>query len=310
MTTTAEITDPFLQAVEDAKNEMGEATPTESLPASPAEETEVLAPEEPEEAVGEQSETLEPPAEDEASEDAPDELFADLEVETPEEPEAPQGEQTFELPGIDEPVSLEELKNGYLRQADYTRKTQEIATQRQSADKALSFWEALTSNPKGVAAQLAVAAGLIEEGAQPVKVTDLPFKSDEDMQAEVDQKVAEALASHPDIDKAMDIIAERWLETEFSRIEQEHNVKLGPKSRDLVMRTAYDRKVDDLEMVFLSLRAKQQEQARNRDSLKQAAPARPTGQATPQAVTEDPASFIEAAMQAAAEKGIQLNLDN
>lgn len=57
------------------------------------------------------------------------------EVEDPtEEPEAETEEapQTFEVDGQE--VSLEELKLGYLRQSDYTRKTQAAAEQRKAAE--------------------------------------------------------------------------------------------------------------------------------------------------------------------------------
>jgi hypothetical protein len=304
-----ELADPFDQAVAEAFDELGEASPSDPLAAQPADETEILAEEPAEVESPEQSPELEPPA-SEVSEDDPEDLFADLEIESTTELETPAETvpTTFELPGIDEPVSLEELKNGYLRQADYTRKTQEVAADRNTSAKAIEFWEALTTRPQDVVRQLAEAAGLVEAGASPVKVIDLPFRSETDIQAEVDRKVAETLESHPDIAQAQDIVALQWVESEFARIEQAHSTKLGPKSREIILKTAQVKNVDDLEMVFQALLARQQEQARQRDSLKQAAPAKPTGKATQQSVTEEPADFWEAASQAAAEKGIQLNL--
>lgn len=44
-------------------------------------------------------------------------------------------------------VPLDELENGYLRQSDYTRKTQELAQQRAEAEQALRLMRALQENP-------------------------------------------------------------------------------------------------------------------------------------------------------------------
>ena len=43
---------------------------------------------------------------------------------------------------------LKEFKNGYLRQSDYTRKTQEHARQREEAQDALELYEFLQNNPQ------------------------------------------------------------------------------------------------------------------------------------------------------------------
>lgn len=51
-------------------------------------------------------------------------------------------------------VSLEELKNGYLRQADYTRKTQELAEARRRLQYAEQLYNAIYQNPE-VAQQIA-----------------------------------------------------------------------------------------------------------------------------------------------------------
>lgn len=51
---------------------------------------------------------------------------------SPQDPEF-----TLHVEGKDTPVRLSELKNGYLRQSDYTRKTQEVANQRKSLEQEL-----------------------------------------------------------------------------------------------------------------------------------------------------------------------------
>lgn len=53
--------------------------------------------------------------------------------------------ETIEIDGKEVPI--DELKNGYLRQSDYTKKTQEVTRQRKEAEEAIRFYEQLKSNP-------------------------------------------------------------------------------------------------------------------------------------------------------------------
>lgn len=83
---------------------------------------------------------LEPPAAEEPGAEQP-ELPVEPEVEAELEPEVEPGEseeepQTFtvKIDGKEVEVSLDELKNGYQRQSDYTKKTMEAAEQRKTAD--------------------------------------------------------------------------------------------------------------------------------------------------------------------------------
>jgi hypothetical protein len=59
------------------------------------------------------------------------------------EPEKPQ---VFEIDGQE--VTLEELQKGYLRQSDYTRKTQAVSRERQQIEQDLAIVEQLRSNPE------------------------------------------------------------------------------------------------------------------------------------------------------------------
>src|SRR5690606_31041659 len=53
---------------------------------------------------------------------------------------------TVEIDGKE--ITLDELKNGYLRQSDYTKKTQEARRKEQQAEQALQLLEQLKSNPQ------------------------------------------------------------------------------------------------------------------------------------------------------------------
>ncbi len=70
----------------------------------------------------------------------------EVEVETKIEDETTIEEDKVEIEGVGE-VSLDELKQGYLRQSDYTKKTQELAKQRKEAEEAIEVYKELQSNP-------------------------------------------------------------------------------------------------------------------------------------------------------------------
>lgn len=74
-----------------------------------------------------------------------------------EAPEVPSETKTDQLPEFIEidgkQVSLDELRNGYLRQSDYTRKTQELSRQRGEVERAKELFEQIKANPE-VAQQL------------------------------------------------------------------------------------------------------------------------------------------------------------
>lgn len=80
------------------------------------------------------------------------------------EVEAPVGEAVEVTPGIFEidgvEVTLDEAKASYLRQADYTRKTQELAEQRKELQQAASIQAALQADPQATLAALAEVYGL------------------------------------------------------------------------------------------------------------------------------------------------------
>ena len=71
-------------------------------------------------------------------------------TEVPEEPA-----YTVKIDGEEQQVTLEELQNGYQRQADYTRKTQEIAVERERLQQAEAIVSALENDPSGTLQTLA-----------------------------------------------------------------------------------------------------------------------------------------------------------
>jgi len=74
--------------------------------------------------------------------------------ETPSKPPENQTEQTqtkipetIYLEGIGE-ITIDELRRGYLRNKDYTQKTQEVSRQRKEAEEAIEFVKQIRENPE------------------------------------------------------------------------------------------------------------------------------------------------------------------
>ena len=82
-----------------------------------------------------------------------------VEVDTPdaaqEVPEEPGELYTIKIDGEEQQVTLAELQNGYQRQADYTRKTQDLSAERERLQQAEAIVAALESDPKATLHALA-----------------------------------------------------------------------------------------------------------------------------------------------------------
>ena len=85
------------------------------------------------EQVMENTESVEEPAQD-SNELTADDLVEDDQEQALDEPST----YTVKVDGKDVEVTLDELRSGYSRQADYTRKSQVLAEQRQKADEELA----------------------------------------------------------------------------------------------------------------------------------------------------------------------------
>jgi hypothetical protein len=69
-------------------------------------------------------------------------------------------DQPFTVDVGGEQVDVNELRSGYMRQRDYTQKTQLLAQQRQEYEAATRLAEALRADPQGTLLQLAEATGV------------------------------------------------------------------------------------------------------------------------------------------------------
>ena len=94
----------------------------------------------------------------------------DSSVEVQQEPAG--GAYTVKVDGSEEQVSLDELRDGYQRQADYTRKTQELASERSRLQQAEAIVQSLEADPAGTLEALGDAFGVARATEEPTGVVD------------------------------------------------------------------------------------------------------------------------------------------
>ena len=78
----------------------------------------------------------------------------------PSNPDVSSEAYTIKVDGVEQQVSLQELQSGYQRQADYTRKTQELARERERLSQAETIVQALETDPQGAISALGDAFGV------------------------------------------------------------------------------------------------------------------------------------------------------
>ena len=144
---------------------------------------------------------------------------------------------TVKIGGEEQQVSLEELQNGYQRQADYTRKTQELAAERQRLQQAETIVSALEADPHGTLVALGNALGVEDT---PVPRDDVSSWEDEDPTA---QRVA-----HLEAQVARQAQAQRKqaLDKEVSRLKSQY----GNFDEQALFKHALDNKIANLEAAY------------------------------------------------------------
>lgn len=89
-------------------------------------------------------------------------------------------------------VSVSDLRNGYLRQQDYTRKTQSLAEERAANEYAVTLAEALRQNPRETIAYL--QSQIEAQGVAAAEVDEWPEDPEERRLAEIEAQVNRRLA--------------------------------------------------------------------------------------------------------------------
>jgi hypothetical protein len=117
------------------------------------------------------------------SDDAPEDVFDFDSIKDNTVSVTVNGE-TFEVP-------LSELRNGYMRQADYTRKTQQVAADSQVLQWAREMQEAFRVDPAGSIRYLQEQFGLADKADDPWQDIDPEFKPVVDELKRTQQELAE-----------------------------------------------------------------------------------------------------------------------
>ena len=143
---------------------------------------------------------------------------------------------TVKVDGEQQQVSLEELQSGYQRQADYTRKTQELASERQRLQQAETIVSALEADPQGTLLALGSALGVEDNPVQ----QDSQSWEDEDPTtqrvAQLEAQVARQAQTH----------RKQALDKEVSRLKGQY----GNFDEQHLFKHALDNKIANLEAAY------------------------------------------------------------
>ena len=228
--------------------------------------------------------------------------------------EQPEGDSfSVMVNGQETLVSKDELTSGYMRQADYTQKTQELANLGREAEKALTLMKLLEEQPVETVRKLyqtinsgAPIAGVVE--ANQITPSSEPTNAPVDVEALVDARVAQILANDPNLVQIQTNQALETISHEFAEIEKMYNVTLSDSDKEQTLLAAQKYDTEDLKFVFGGL---MNQAAQKRDALvnaKNTATAVPTSAdpvTTTPAVEQKFDSFRSAIEATIAEQGAE-----
>lgn len=297
----------FAAAVEAAKADIGDAP---SLP-------ETVAPVEATGADQATADVLEHSTAD-ASDKVSDEpfMFADVIEDITPNPfneggrTTPISEEFVEVKAGEDPIQVSELVQGYLRQADYTQKTQLLADERKSFEAeneaAVSLVESLRQDPAGTIASLAVSVGLMNEAdLDPSVIANLNREHSVPTRESVAQSIetqAKAMVEQdPRVIEAEDARLLAEVEASFSQIEATHGVSFSGRDKDAIFQRAVEMGTMRVDLAFLDLQAQATKLRKDRDAAKQSAPQAPGAAVADQTPTQPstPPTTVKEAWQRA-----------
>lgn len=153
-----------------------------------------------------------------------------------------------------EQLTLTELKNGYRRQADYTRDKQALAQEKKAVQNAITLWEALETDPVNTVRKLNQKVNL---GYNPTddqnKGSAEPKSSASDIDKLVAERVNAILSADPRLQALESQQAQTAVSSEFDRIEKSWGVKLSDQDKLMVLQKAQQTGQTDIEFVFAGL---------------------------------------------------------
>lgn len=155
----------------------------------------------------------------------------------------PAGELfTVKVDGDEMQVSLEELQSGYQRQSDYTRKTQDIAAERERLQQAEAIVSALEADPQGTLQALHNAFG-VEETVPSNEPIGSDWEAD-DPQSERINRLEKQLESQAKIQR------QHALDKEMSALKEQH----GEFDEQELFQHALKNQIPNLEAAFAHMK--------------------------------------------------------
>ena len=207
-------------------------------------------------------------------------------------------------------VTIKELSEGYLRQADYTQKTQNLAEQRKNVERATEFLSVFESDPVEFARSLAVQAGLLNEDDVPVK--DFPIAkipTQEELETKLNEMVEERVLADERVVSATEASARVEIDAEFDRISSEYDVELKSDLREDILIEAFKTGNADLEGILAKRIATHQRKQSKADATNLASTSRPgaapTGATTPDSEKANDTPTMREAFQQAKVAAVQ-----
>jgi hypothetical protein len=158
--------------------------------------------------------------------------------------------------GKTEKVTFEEMQKGYMRQADYTRKTQEVATERQRVQQLQQLSTALENNPRETLTALAralnvdigtAAAALAPQGDEedPIARLERGFQS---LSQQITSRAQTEQQARDTANRAAQIKSQ--IDNEMAQLHSQH----GDFPDTELIQYAVDRGLTNLDVAFRSWR--------------------------------------------------------
>lgn len=240
-------------------------------------------------------------------------LFSGFAEDHGEQPRHAEDSDVVEVDG--QLMTVSELRQAGLRQADYTKKTQEIAELRKEAEQALTLFNALKNDPMNTVQTLwdGLRTGKPLGSGITNSPRGLPAEESPDIEALVEAKIQERLASDPRLQELERERAMGEIDRIFGQIEHDYDVQLSDSDREFILRKAVETDTMDLEMVFTYWKAKADRESRVRANA--AANSTSVGYGAEPSIGVRPtppstrkyASFREAINESLAEDGMTLS---
>ena len=185
---------------------------------------------------------------------------------------------------LDQPISVDELVNGYLRQSDYTKKTQALADERKAfeaeSQAASKLMDALRSDPAGTIASLALEVGLVQESDLSADVIsrinrEHRVPSREEVERQVEERAKALLETDPRVQAAEDAQLMQQINDQFGDIEKSEGVKFSQRDKEAILQRAVEMETTRLDLAYLDLKSRAERLRSERRSAQQSAPQAP-----------------------------------